>query len=69
MNLNISSSVVTKGFPGRKIGLYTSNLVKRMKGNDEESKMKFKEMSLGSRMSPYDILMEKYSQLKQQEDQ
>ncbi|KAL4478971.1 hypothetical protein ABPG72_019408 [Tetrahymena utriculariae] len=69
LNLTVQSAKFSKAFPGRKIGLQNSNLIQKMKGNDLESKMKFKEMSRGSKISPYDILMEKYSQLKQQEDQ
>ncbi|EAR84329.2 hypothetical protein TTHERM_00716350 (macronuclear) [Tetrahymena thermophila SB210] len=69
LNLTVQSAKFSKAFPGRKIGLQNSNLIQKMKGNDLESKMKFKEMSVGSKISPYDILMEKYSQLKQQEDQ
>ncbi|KAL4432370.1 hypothetical protein ABPG74_011129 [Tetrahymena malaccensis] len=69
LNLTVQSAKFSKAFPGRKIGLQNSNLIQKMKGNDLQSKMKFKEMSIGSRISPYDILMEKYSQLKQQEDQ
>lgn len=53
-----------KGFPGRKTPLQTMEAVQKIKGNDALSQMKFKEVALGISISPYDILMDKYTTLK-----
>jgi hypothetical protein len=69
MGLDLADNSALQRFPGKKIHSSREKLIREMKGNDEQSQMKFREMSAGIRMSQYDILMEKYSTLKSQEVQ